>query len=326
MIKSAYIYLSDKSEHGWYSAVPIYKKYIKLRKSELNSKHGITFDLNIIFSDRGPSDFWCAPFIYEASKVAKSESVEIIEGTTASGHGKEIHDQIGGGTKTKTKYGSKNGYIKYKSPEKIAEACVEYLTANYSESISGSIHRYFFVIEPKEIEERPSPIQSFVIGHKSGITDFHCCRIDKQGHIQFKKYFCSCDTCIANRFIGNCDFSRYCGTWMDIKPIKHKSTKSKSKRSSKSKSISKSPHTNIPIVHSPKLSHPKVTIKSRKRMKPRPQTQQITVKQSGIKRKLNGYKCNYNQINHNRHIVPNNQHSKRHKIDNTLSIPNLEPQ
>lgn len=96
LVKSAYIYLSDEERHAWYSAIPAYSKYIKLRKSEFKSKHGIDLRVNVLFSDRGPSDFWCAPFIYQASKVGVKNEVIIISTTTASGHGKYIHDQIGG--------------------------------------------------------------------------------------------------------------------------------------------------------------------------------------------------------------------------------------
>ncbi len=236
-IKDAYIYMSDEERHGWYSAIPAYSHFVKTRKSELKDRYNIDLKLNVLFSDRGPSDFWCAPFIYYAADIAKSENVSIIPATTASGHGKFIHDQIGGGTKSTSRHALKNGYIKIKSGESIADKIVEYLNENYSESFTG-FKRNFHVLKPDEINYRESPIQSFIIGTKGGITQFHCCSINKSGKIQFRKYLCVCNECIVNEFAKNCGQTAYCGKWLDIKPIKFKSKSPKQSKSSINKSIS----------------------------------------------------------------------------------------
>ena len=146
LVKNAYIYLSDQEKHAWYSASPACKKYLKLRKEELKSKHNTNLKRNVSFSDRGPSDFWCTPFIYYTKEMAVANSVKVVPTTTASGHGKYIHDQIGGGSKTTTTHGFRNDYIKIKSGETIAAAAIKYLQIHHSASISGSIHRYFFKI------------------------------------------------------------------------------------------------------------------------------------------------------------------------------------
>ena len=278
LVKSAYIYLSDQEKHAWYSAVPAYKKYLKLRKAELKSKHNIDLKLNILFSDRGPSDFWCAPFIYYAKNIATAISVKTVPTTTASGHGKYIHDQIGGGSKTTTTYGFKNDYIQINPGDSVASAAIKYLQTHYSSSLSGSINRYFFEIKSEEIKVRESPVHSLEIGTGSGIKTFHCCRIDTNGVIEFKDYLCPCDECIANEFRGNCNQVSYYGSWLLTKPIKLKAINKKSNAKSKSIATNNSP-TKRPAANptKPRKPRPVVSVPLKRNCKRKPQPQQYSV-------------------------------------------------
>ena len=98
-----------------------------------------------------------------ATKVAVENAVLIIPTTTASGHGKYIHDQIGGGFNSKATHGHRNDLIRILAGETIAAATIRYLQESYSSSISGSINRYFFEIKPTEIAVRESPVKSLEI-------------------------------------------------------------------------------------------------------------------------------------------------------------------
>ena len=209
LIQSAHVYISDEENHGWYSAIPAYSQYLRARKSQLKLEHGIDLICNVLFSDRGPGDFWCAPFIGLAAEIAKKEKVAIIPGTTASGHGKYIHDQIGGGDKCQTRYGFRNDHIKISGKE-IATEAVKYLNETRGKSISGSITRNYYVLKRQDIKVRLSPIKTLEIGpYKSGISEYHCCYIDVKGNVKFRKYSCFCEVCIATLFEGNCHIYKH---------------------------------------------------------------------------------------------------------------------
>ncbi len=103
--KHSYVYVSDEETHSWCPAVVAYERYIKQRKSEIKKQFGIDLKVNVLFQDGGPHDTWCSPFIRHATRIAQSVGIAIAGGKSPAGHGKYIHDQIGGGTKTKAKYG-----------------------------------------------------------------------------------------------------------------------------------------------------------------------------------------------------------------------------
>ena len=84
---SAHNYMSNYTKHGWYSAVAAYKDYIRRRKRMFRSA-GVDLSTNVVWSDRGPTDFWCAPFIAFARDAAKENNVNLEMNKTAAGHGK----------------------------------------------------------------------------------------------------------------------------------------------------------------------------------------------------------------------------------------------
>ena len=83
--RSAFCYMSNYTKHGWYSAIPAYRDYIKRRKSEFK-KRRVSITTNVVWSDRGPTDFWTAPFIAFAKDIAVDDNINLSLNTTAAGH------------------------------------------------------------------------------------------------------------------------------------------------------------------------------------------------------------------------------------------------
>ena len=93
--QSAHIFISNQTAHGWYSAIPALKQYYKRIQDDMRQA-GHEFKTSIIYSDRGRSDIWCAPFTAYACELATEFGITMQPNTTASGEGKWMYDQIRG--------------------------------------------------------------------------------------------------------------------------------------------------------------------------------------------------------------------------------------
>ena len=73
-----------------------------------------------LYSDRGSSNIWCAPFIAYGCELATEFDISIQLNTTAAGEGKWLHDQIGGVFAEFIIHSVKIGHLKFGPDESIA--------------------------------------------------------------------------------------------------------------------------------------------------------------------------------------------------------------
>ena len=90
--------------------------------------------------------------------------------------------------------GFNNDKIKIQKNQSIALSCCTYLTAEFSVSDNGKLHRYFINIPSTDIIYAKNPIKSITTIGGEGIKSFHCVCISKDGinarskiniHLQF---------------------------------------------------------------------------------------------------------------------------------------------
>ena len=216
--KSAFCYISNYTKHGWYSAIPAYRDYIQRRKAEFQ-KRGVSLTTNVVWSDRGPTDFWTAPFIAFAKDAAIDNNINLCLNTTAAGHGKWMHDQIGGVVGRKIKYGFKEDLIPVNIGDSIAGKTCIYLNTEFNQSANGNIKRYFIELHPEQIRYGPSPVKTIKVTSTTGIKKYNCVYMNRSGDIVFREYSCSCTNCIGTKY-EDCIKDMYCGHWINtnIKP------------------------------------------------------------------------------------------------------------
>ena len=217
--ESAHIYVSNQTSHGWYSAIPALKHYYKRTQEELLAK-AVTFKSKIIYSDRGRSDIWCAPFVAYGCELSTEFDISLQLNTTASGEGKWLHDQIGGTFADFIIHCVKVGKLKFRPNESIAAKIVEYSNQHFNKSKTDSIHRYFYELPVQDIKVHTSPVDSLQIGD-SGISDYHCAVIHPNNKIKFRKQSCFCEKSINSDFKDDCDHTEYCGKWIPTTPSKY---------------------------------------------------------------------------------------------------------
>ena len=216
--KTAVCILSNESSHGWYSAVPSYKRYIQVKKEEYQSRN-ISLHTHCFYSDRGPSDFWTGPFLVYSTDICKEADVNLNINTTGAGHGKHVHDTLIGTAKRKICYGFKEGLIYIVPGQSIAMRACNWLKSQMNRT---DLKCRWQCIEVPETEIRVanSPTKRILTDDKKGITDYHSMYADTKGNIKFKKYSCSCDTCISSNF-ARCSEQIHCGEWVNYEMDEH---------------------------------------------------------------------------------------------------------
>ena len=208
--KSAYSFLSDVTDHGWYSAIPMMRKYIQRRKREFRLR-GITLKTLILWSDRGPTDFWTSPFIMYCADICIRNNINLNVNTTAVGHGKWLHDQIGAVIKRIIIYIFKHGYIDVTASDSIASKTVNYLNLNHSSSANNTIHRYFILLSPSEIRVSNSQVPTI-----KGIKSYRNIHININKEIKVRNYSCNCACCLLTDFT-LCTKDMYCTDWRRLR-------------------------------------------------------------------------------------------------------------
>ena len=172
---SAHVFISNQTSHGWYSVLPSLKTYYSRKKRQF-SNNSVQLKTHIIFSDRGPGDLWCAPFIAYACELANDNDIRIYLNTTVAGHGKWMHDQLGATVSKFIRNAIRTGKIKFKPNESIAGKIVEYLNLHFRSSEDDTITRYFYELPVSEVKRHPSPVNTLEIGDE-GISAYHSCII-----------------------------------------------------------------------------------------------------------------------------------------------------
>ena len=155
----------------------------------------VEFKTHTIFSDRGPGDSWCAPFIAYACELATESGITIQLNTTAAGHGKWMHDQLGATISKFIRDAVATGKIKFKANESIAGKIVAHLNAHFRKSKDDTVTRFFYELLVHEIKVHSSPVRSLKVGDE-GISEYHCCVIKPGNEIKFRRYSCMCTSCI----------------------------------------------------------------------------------------------------------------------------------
>ena len=211
--------ISNEPSHAWYSAVPAYKKYLQLRKSDYRNR-GIALKTVVLWSDRGPSDFWTGPFIVYAIDISVENNVNLNVNTSATSHGKYTHDQIVSTVKKKATYGFKEGLITITSGCSVAGQACNWLRSVFGVSQSGSVQRQFIEIPAADIRVANSPVSRLLSKDKKGIKSYHCLFADIAGNVKFRSYSCYCQSCLSSGFCA-CSKNAYCGDWVDCDMKEH---------------------------------------------------------------------------------------------------------
>ena len=256
--ESAHIYLSNQTAHGWYSAIPVLKHYYKRLKTDMEQSED-DFETSIIYSDRGRSDVWCAPFIAYACELANVFGITIQANTTASGEGKWMCDQIGGTASKYIQHAVKVGKIKFGPRDSVAGKIAAHCNEYFSTSKTDSIKRCFYELDVKDVKVHTSPVKSLKIGD-GGISNYHCGVITPGNKVSFRKQSCFCTESIESKFDKDCPHTKYCGGWINTKissypkyaDAVHK-PKQKQKRNNKRKRQEKAA---LPVLEVPALEPP----------------------------------------------------------------------
>lgn len=212
--KRGYFYLSDNPHHNWSSAVVGYSDYLRRRKHDFASSGG-RLQANSLWSDRGPSDQWCAPFMAYAHDIAEREDVLLCQNTSGRNHGKWNHDRIGGNVGNAFGAAYREGKFVVRAGQSPAEAVVAWLRSNMrwgrDKDGNKTEERFFFVIPANAIKVTKSPVKTLDIG----IKQYHC-MVSRKKKIYFRKYSCSCSECLRGIW-EKCMNMEYCGpfqrTW-----------------------------------------------------------------------------------------------------------------
>ena len=166
------------------------------------------------------TQFVCAPFIAYSCELANENNITIQLNTTASGHGKWMHDQLGATVSKFIRNAIATNKIKFKPNESIARKIVEYLNIHFKTSKDDTITHYFYEIPVSDVKVHASPVNALKIGNE-GISEYHCCIIKLGNAIKFRRYSCMCGSCINTDFGTDCPQSKYCGRWFDCIPSKY---------------------------------------------------------------------------------------------------------
>ena len=210
--KKKVILTSNEPSHGWHSAVPAYSKYLELKQQQFR-RRGKHLKTHVLWSDRGPSDFWNGPFMVYAIDIGREKSIGVHMNTTPVGHGKYTHDQIIGLIKGKASHGFKEDLIAMNTGDSIAGKTISWLSLEFPE--------YEFIEVPlDDIIVANSPLKSRLLTkEKKGVKSYHCLH-SSHGVIKFRKLSCYCNLCLSSGFV-ECSKGIYCGDWVDCDDKDH---------------------------------------------------------------------------------------------------------
>ena len=183
--------------------------YIESRKAEYASR-GKTLKTHILWSDRGPTDFWTAPFIVYAIDICNDNDVNLSMNTTTTGHGKHVHDAIIGHSKGKARNGFKNNLSRIQSGESIAGATCRWLKSE----LGGDVEKEFIEIPAEEVRVATSPVPRILTVEKKGIKTYHGSCADTNGNVKFRRLSCHCTLCVSSGF-DKCSKGIFAGDWVD---------------------------------------------------------------------------------------------------------------
>ena len=206
--KRGYFYLSDNPHHNWSSAVVAYDDYLRRRKQDFAAR-GVKLRINRLWSDRGPSDQWCAPFMAFAGDIAYREGILLEQNTSAVRHGKWNHDRIGGRVGNLFALAYRNGKYVVLRGQSPAQCSRDWLHANCRWDSKRKMESFYFVTAPHKIKHlNASPVKTL---KDIGVTQYHC-MLRTGVQTWFRRYSCSCSECLALR-LKKCLNKAYCGGW-----------------------------------------------------------------------------------------------------------------
>ena len=218
--KSSVCILSDQSAHGWYSAVPAYKQYIRVKKDQFRSR-GKTIQKHIVFSDSGPTDIWTGPFMVFAIDICNEENVNLSLNRSASGHGKYIHDTLIGVMKRKIGYGWKEGLIYILPGQSPAHRTCIWLRSVYP-TPDCKYNWEFVEVSPNDIRGNSSPTKRILTEDNKGIKTYHSLYANTDGIVKYRIFSCCCNTCISSNY-DKCAEGVHVGEWVNCQIEEHPS-------------------------------------------------------------------------------------------------------
>ena len=180
----------------------------------LTDNNGVTYrgkKLLILWSDRGPTDFWTSPFVMYCADICVQNNMNLNLNTTAVGHGKWLHDQIGAVIKRIIIYVFKHGYIDMTGSDSIASKTVNYMNHHHSSSANNTIHRYFILLTPQQIRVANSQVPTI-----KGIQSWRNIHINIKKEIKVRQFSCNCACCLVTDYT-LCTKDMYCNEWHSIK-------------------------------------------------------------------------------------------------------------
>ena len=135
--------------------------------------------------------------------------------TSAAGHSKRIHDQIGGTIHSHLDRCSKsNGpnQFRLKPNMEVAIQVAHHLRNTFNVSKNGILEREFYAMRVEHIFLGESPFDRFLDNNGDGIKKFHSCMIEEH-RVRFRKVSCACDQCVKSCYKRQCNQQLYAGSW-----------------------------------------------------------------------------------------------------------------
>ena len=150
----------------------------------------------------------------------------MLHNTTAAGHPKTVHDQIGGTVKTyldrcSTSTGPQR--LQLVDGPTLSSQVVDHCKKTFRWSHNRKLRRYFIELPVSLINDELTPFKRIVIsktadGKDIGVKSYHCCLIEAK-RMRFRMVGCACDVCINGGFSRQCRNRLYAGKWSDWKAI-----------------------------------------------------------------------------------------------------------
>lgn len=151
----------------------------------------------------------------------------MLHNTTAAGHPKTQHDQIGGTVKSfldrcSTSKGPNQLRI-VDDGSTLSSQVVTHLRGTFAWSRNRKLHRYFIELPVHLINGENSTFKRILLdktadGRVLGIKSYHCCLIEPS-RMRFRVVGCACNVCVNGIFSRQCRNRLYAGKWTDWKAI-----------------------------------------------------------------------------------------------------------
>ena len=152
--------------------------------------------------------------------MAKKYGITIKHDTTAAGHSKSYHDQIGGTVKTFLDQSFANHTLQLRSGSAVSIQLATFCNNNFAASQNGELQLKFHSVSPKLLYRGKSPFDgSLNIGDK-GIKYYHSVIIDTNGNMKYRPVSCNCAMCNRHTYSRLCNQTTFAGryTKLDIIP------------------------------------------------------------------------------------------------------------